>query len=123
MIKLKIKDKNGKILKNGDTIRWVDLTPVYDELDFGRELYIGVDIKYATQKVEPQREYDKDGYCSMYYGEYYDRKGLLRIFNLPPNTPDDEFKECVVDYICDELNVNVYTEEEFYHLINGFEIL
>lgn len=123
MIELKIEDKSGNILKNGDTIRWVDLISHYDELEYGRKLYTGVGVKYMTQKVEPQHEYDKDGYCFIDYGKYYDRERLLEIFNLPSNISDDEFKEYIVDYICDELNVNVYTEEGFYHLINGFEII
>lgn len=123
MIELKIEDKSGNILKNGDTIRWVDLISHYDELEYGRKLYTGVTVKCTTQKVEPQHEYDENGYCFIDYGKYYDREGLLEIFNLPTNISDDEFKEYIVDYICDELNVNVYSEEGFYHLINGFEIM
>lgn len=122
MITIKVKDKNDKILKNGDIIKYVSIQEDCEYIEF-RRLHYGTTIKYQTMVIDPQKEYDKDGYTSIYYGNYYCREELLDLFNLPKNTPDDEFNECIKHYICDELNINPKDEEEFYYLINGFEII
>lgn len=123
MITIEIKDKNGRVLKNGDTIKYVVLEGEYEYIEF-RKIHFGTEIKYKTMKIDPQKEYDEKNFVSIYCGyKYYDRENLLEIFDLPKNTPDDEFKECVIDYICDELKINPKDEEEFYDLINSFEII
>jgi hypothetical protein len=121
MIKIKILDKNGNELKNGDTIRYVQILPTYQDEVFYR-FKNGITVKIIEYKIEPQSEFDEE---NMFYipSPHYTKEELLEACDLPLNVGQDEYEECCLEYICSELNIEFTDEKSFFDFINGFEIL
>ncbi|WPE80232.1 hypothetical protein SB581_12240 [Acinetobacter baumannii] len=121
MIKIKILDKNGNELKNGDTIRYVQILPTYQDEVFLR-FKNGITVKIIEYKIEPQSEFDEE---NMFYipSPNYTKEELLETCDLPLNVSQDEYEECCLECICSELNIEFTDEKSFFDFINGFEIL
>ena len=121
MIEIKILDKNGVELKNGDVIRYVQILPTYEANDFFHTKD-AITAKFIECKIEPQSELDDGG---MFYMPscYYTKEELLEICDLSISASHDEYMECCLEYICSELNITFTDEKSFFDLINGFEIL
>ena len=119
MIEIKILDKNGVELKNGDVIRYVQILPTYEDNDLFNTKD-GITAKFIECKIEPQCEIDDDGMFYMPYS-YYTKEDLLEICDLSSASHDEYI--CCLEYICSELNITFTDEKSFFDLINGFEIL
>ena len=123
MIKIFIEDNNGTELSNCDTVRYLEITAdMQQEHDPFYQHQIGVIIKMVEVKFDPQEEMDDSGYVGAPNNMNYDRNGLCELFNLPVDIGDEEFKECIVDYINEELGLNLYLDH-ILDLINGVEII
>lgn len=121
MIEIKILDKHGKELKNGDVIRYVQILPTYEDDVF----YIfknGITVKLVEYRIQPQSDFDDEG---VFYvpSPHYTKENLLDACDLSINVSQEEYVECCLEYICSELNIEFTDEKSFFDFINGFEIL
>lgn len=120
MIEIKLLDKNGIELKNGDVIRYVEIIPTFNnDFPISKD---GISAKIMELKVNPQSEFDDGG---MFYMPscHYTKEDLLEAFDFPIDVNQDEYIECCLEYICPELNIEFTDEKSFFDFINGFEIL
>ncbi len=134
MIKIEWKDKNGKELSNGDTIRIFAIVPEMQE-EFGENIprpggyyqhQIGTECKWVEKVFDPQKQLDTCEYSflDLPSGGGYDRDELCTLFDLPQSVDDEEFEECVLYCIRHEANIPDDTPlEGVLPVINGFEIV
>jgi hypothetical protein len=114
------KDNNGVSLKNGDTYR---IFSIMAEMQYEDCLFyshqVGTEYKWV-EKIFSVDE-DEDGFI-MHPGVYYDRDQLCELWDLPTDTGEDEFRECVLEPIWEVLGKEL-GESETIDAINGFEII
>lgn len=129
MICLKILDKNGVELNNGDTIRVARITPDFQYEDDGYKHQIDTIIKWEYDVIDPENEIDACGAFwvpgadfSSYTGGSF-RDALCGLFALPASVGDEEFNDCVLGRICHELRLECTTVDELEEAIQGFEIV
>ena len=128
MIELRILDINNKELCNGDTIRYIEINPEFQEHDHSGGLYreqIGtlVEIKHLT--VDPDQIYADDSFLSIPPLIEYNTSMLCYAFGLGgdrSNISDAEFKECVIDVICEKIGIKS-NEKKMLKILNNFEII
>ena len=124
MINILLKDKKGVEVNNGDILRVVSISPEYqEEYDPFYRFQNGTSIKWQEIVINPQEELDTFGYCGIGINEDFTKEILLELFDLPNNCNEEEYKECVINVICEELKIKPKTEKEFFEIINGFEIV
>ncbi|MGX9985844.1 hypothetical protein [Soonwooa purpurea] len=124
MINILLKDKNGVEVNNGDILRIVSISPEYqEEYDPFYRFQNGTYIKWQEIVINPQEELDTFGYCGIGINEDFTKEMLLELFDLPTKCNEEEYQECVIDVICEELKIKPKTENEFFEIINGFEIV
>ena len=124
MINILLKDKNGVEVSNGDILKIVSIKKEFqEEFDPYFKFNVGVNIDWQEITINPQQDLDNLGYCGIDNYEYFTKKTLLETFDLPPNCTDEEYKEYVYDEICKNLKINPKDEDDFFKIINGFEII
>lgn len=119
MIEIKILDKHGVELKNGDTIKYASITPIYENGDFwaGQN---GVKINWGTYLIDPQS--DADDFFSFFIpNAIYDKSELIRIFDF--RECSDEEYQGILDEICESLNIEFTSESDLLEKISGFEVV
>lgn len=119
MIEIKILDKRGAELKNGDTVRYASIIPTYFDDDFwaGKD---GVNICWEYYLIDPYK--DLSPYFSFHIpNALYDKAELLSIFEY--RECSDEEYEGILSAICNSLNIEFTNENELFEKINGIEIV
>lgn len=119
MIEIKILDKHGTELKNGDTIRYASITPTYFEGDFwgGKD---GVKICWETFVVDPHK--DTNEYFSFGIpNAFYSKTDLIDIFDFR-ECSDEEYQGILTE-ICDSLKIEFTNEADLLERISGIEIV
>ncbi|HDY75429.1 MAG TPA: hypothetical protein ENH49_02780 [Candidatus Marinimicrobia bacterium] len=129
MITILCHDKKGKEVSNGDKIRWFQITPEWQD-EYGDNIprpgghyrhQVDTDIGWEEMIYEPQEEAE-GGFISLPPGIYYDHDMLCELFGLPNNIPDDEFQECVLDLISNEIGDKLSLADTL-NVISGFEVV
>ena len=124
MINILLKDKKGVEVNNGDILRVVSISPEYqEEYDPFYRFQNGTTVKWEEIVIDPQEELEIFGYCGIGIDKYFTKEILLELFDLPNNCNEEEYKECVINVICEELKIKPKTEKELFEIINGFEIV
>lgn len=124
MINILLKDKKGVEVNNGDIIRRVHISPQYqEEYDPFYRFQSGTYVDWIEVVIDPQDELNKLGYCWIGENEDFTKERLLELFDLPSSCNEDEYQECVINVICEELKIKPKSEKEFFEIINGFEII
>ena len=125
MITIQIFDKHGRELVNGHTIRYVEFDTIRQEYgDFGQSFLSDVSAKWVEITVESIiKEFNDDGYMHLPpFHPCHDADAIKEFYELL-GVDFDEYKECIIDPICEDLGLVYTTEEKFYEDINGFEIV
>lgn len=124
MIEIKLLDKNGKELCNGDVIKFVEIRPTFDSpfSDNSYQFQDGIVVKFVEFKIDAQSEINDGGIFSI-PNHHYTKDDLLEICCLSKDASHEEFMEDCVEYICSELGINFTTEEDFFKQINGFVVV
>ena len=124
MIEIKLLDKNGKELCNGDIIKFIEIRKTYDSpfSDNSYQFKDGVVAKFVEFKIDAQAYMENEGgfYIPRFY---YTKDDLIEIFGLSKDPSHEEFMEDCIEYICSELGINFITEEDFFNQINGFVVV
>lgn len=130
MIHLKILDKHGRELCDGDTIKTCSIRKsMQEEGDYGYQHQVDTIAKWELSKIDVEKELEEnDAFFSPWqsiigYGGESFRDALCDLGGLPSTIDDDEFKECVFDYICHQLDLDCKTLEELEFEVEGFEIV
>lgn len=119
MIEIKILDKHGVELKNGDTIKYASITSTYFNDDFlgGKD---GVKICWETYLIDPQS--DLDGFLSFHIpNAFYNKEELIEIFDFR-ECSDEEYQE-ILSQICESLNIEFISESDLFEKINDIEVV
>ena len=130
MIQLRILDKNGRELCDGDMVKTCSIQASWqEEGDYGYRHQVDTIAKWIFSKVDIQGDLDNEGFFMvpgtsvMDYEADSFRAALCELSGLPPTIDDEEFNDCVFDYLCSQLDLDCKTLEELEFAIEGFEIV
>lgn len=119
MIEIKILDKHGVELKNGDVIRYVSMTSYYQDEHFFR-FQSGVAIKHAEYTIDAQSEVNEFGMFSMPMS-HFDKPLLVDLFECEKDN-QEEYEAVLMD-ISNSLNIEFTNESDLLEKISGFEVV
>lgn len=122
MINILIHDKHGKELKNGDFIKYFSFRALVSGDDWFESAHDGSIAEWMYLKIDAQAEFQSDGLFHLPINNF-SKSELIEISGASQSISDEEYQECVVDYICAELNISPKDHDEFLLMINGFEIV
>ena len=131
MITIKYYDRNGIELSNGDKIREVEINSIMQD-EYGDNMpnghyqhQVDTEVKWVNKIFDPQSSVASDGFIWLPGPmDFHTRESLCMAFNLTGSIGDDEFRECVLDYMISELKLDPKTDlEQLLDIINGFEII
>lgn len=122
---IQIFDKRGRELVNGSTIRYVEFNAIHqEEGDFGWSFLSDVSVKWVYLTVEELlKQLDNEGYLYLPPFHPCHDADSIKVFYELRGIDFDEYKECIIDPICEDLGLIFTTEEQFFNDINGFEIV
>lgn len=127
MITILFHDKNGAEVSNGDTIRYFDIEPEYQQ-EYGDNIpngfyehQVGVKLAWVEEEYHPLEDADWGGTIAVLpRSPQYDRDQLEYLFDLH-GCGDDEFNECVVATLAEKTQAKDF--EGILEEINGFSII
>lgn len=124
MIQVEYKDKKGKALSNGDYIRFYTITPEFQEVGCipSEMVQEQIDTIIKVHEIEYQPCIDEYTILNLPIAHDYTKDELLELFDLSASIPDEEFKECILDPICEVIGKDL-SLDECLEEISGFEIM
>lgn len=123
MINIKILDKKGKELYDGDTIRYVDISNTYEYINaFPGKVKDSIEVLFKQYVIDAQCEFDKE---NLFYipNKEYTKEFLLEAYDLHKDCIQEDYIEYCLKPICESLGVPFISEKDVFYRINGFEII